>query len=214
MVDKLNASVIQGLIRHLQGKITLHASAVEVAGRAVALVGASGAGKSTLAAAICAENGACLVGDDTVAIELPEHGVDLPVTVVPSQRMAWLLPDSRVALGIISSSPGKASVELAVAPTTPSLMAIVGLRFDESATKPTLKRVRGQQAFSLLANATIRFVLDEPAAQVREFDQLQSLVERCPVFELSRPRDLGKLRLSTDIVHRLALLPDVLDREP
>jgi len=46
----------------------LHASAVQLDGHAVAIVGASGMGKSTLAAALC-RNGCGLVADDVLRID-------------------------------------------------------------------------------------------------------------------------------------------------
>lgn len=48
--------------------LALHASAVEVGGEALAIVGASGSGKSTLAALLCAA-GARLVADDTLRVD-------------------------------------------------------------------------------------------------------------------------------------------------
>jgi hypothetical protein len=51
----------------LKGACVLHASAVEIGGKAVALVGPSGAGKSTLAAFCCAA-GARLLTDDLLVV--------------------------------------------------------------------------------------------------------------------------------------------------
>lgn len=56
-----------GLLMHQHGRCVLHASAVNVGGRAVLFCGASGAGKSTLAAAL-AEAGHTLLADDQCAL--------------------------------------------------------------------------------------------------------------------------------------------------
>jgi hypothetical protein len=52
------------------GFLALHASAVEVDGRALAIIGPSGMGKSTLAALLCAA-GAALVADDVLRVVFP-----------------------------------------------------------------------------------------------------------------------------------------------
>lgn len=62
-----------GILLHQREQIVLHASAVEVNGKAVAFCGASGTGKSTLAAAL-AQRGYRLITDDICAITLPPGG--------------------------------------------------------------------------------------------------------------------------------------------
>ncbi|WP_250447388.1 hypothetical protein [Actinotalea sp. C106] len=57
-----------------RGRAVLHASAVEVDGRALAFVGPSGGGKSTMATLMCA-GGASLVTDDVLCVE---PGADRP----------------------------------------------------------------------------------------------------------------------------------------
>jgi hypothetical protein len=55
------------------GLLALHASAVEVDGRALAIIGPSGMGKSTLAALLCAA-GAGLVSDDVLRVDSGDPG--------------------------------------------------------------------------------------------------------------------------------------------
>jgi len=64
----LEGSVLAFLLA-MAGDCVLHASAVEVAGRAVALVGTSGQGKTTLATLLC-RKGARLVTDDVLRVDL------------------------------------------------------------------------------------------------------------------------------------------------
>src|SRR5207245_2121597 len=56
-----------------RGLLVLHASAVEVAGRAIAFLGESGQGKSTTAAAFHA-CGHPVVADDVVAVQIEDGG--------------------------------------------------------------------------------------------------------------------------------------------
>ncbi len=57
----------------LDGHCVLHASAVELDGKAVALIGATGSGKTTIAALCCAV-GARLITDDALRVELSARG--------------------------------------------------------------------------------------------------------------------------------------------
>jgi len=65
-VTYLSGPVLAFVLR-LRGIISLHASAVAVEGRAIALVGSPGAGKSTLSAAF-AKSGYAVLSDDVVAL--------------------------------------------------------------------------------------------------------------------------------------------------
>jgi hypothetical protein len=65
-----------GVLAHAltaEGLLALHASAVEVGGRALAVVGPSGAGKSTVAALLCTA-GCRLVTDDTLRVDATASG--------------------------------------------------------------------------------------------------------------------------------------------
>jgi hypothetical protein len=67
LVSVLLAGNVLALLLGLRGDHVLHATAVELGGKVVALAGGSGAGKSTLGALVCA-GGAKLVGDDLLRI--------------------------------------------------------------------------------------------------------------------------------------------------
>jgi hypothetical protein len=205
VLEKLSGTLLAALLRHAQGKVTLHAGAVCMGDSAVAFAGPSGSGKSTLAAALCADGRFSLVSDDTVAIEVPEDDKGR-VEIAPTQNAAWLLPDARLALGFDAGHPLKVAVPLR-SPEAPrlSLCALLGLVFDPGASAPSLRRLRGQDALAVISSSVIRFVIDDPAAHLREFEQLGKVVEQCPVFELRRPKELRLLDASIDLVRALVL---------
>jgi hypothetical protein len=84
------------------GLLALHASAVEIGGRALAIVGPSGAGKSTLAALLCVE-GSRLVSDDVLRVDPTASG---PICF-PGSRSLRLRP----AAARLGSAIGEAEIE-------------------------------------------------------------------------------------------------------
>lgn len=90
-----------GFALRLRGVLALHASAVLLGGRAVALIGPSGAGKSTTAAAF-ASAGVAVLTDDVVAVR-EVHGVAM---AYPSYRLLRLWDESeRILFGTIGQLP-------------------------------------------------------------------------------------------------------------
>ena len=72
--ERLVLAQVLPLAAALRGMEILHASAVEMAGRAVAFLGSSGVGKTTLAARIVVR-GARLVTDDVLAVDMANGAV-------------------------------------------------------------------------------------------------------------------------------------------
>lgn len=85
-----------GVLLHQRGLVVLHASAVEVEGRAALFLGASGAGKSTLAAALV-QRGRRLIADDFCVISLRADGQPL---VCPDGRLPKLWTQSIAQLDL------------------------------------------------------------------------------------------------------------------
>jgi len=84
-----------GVILHQRGQLPLHAAAVEIDGKVVALMGGVGAGKSALAAALY-KRGHLFVTDDVTAVQ-PDVG-DIPV-ISPGFPRLKLWPEVISALG-------------------------------------------------------------------------------------------------------------------
>lgn len=92
-IEHLYLNQVLPLVLSKLGKPVFHASAVEVAGYAIAFVADSGRGKSTLAACF-AVNGFRLLTDDGLVLEASNQGYD----VLPSHPSIRLWEDSQEAL--------------------------------------------------------------------------------------------------------------------
>lgn len=199
LIAKLHKGLARALVRHLQGKLTLHASAVSIRGRLVACFGESETGKSTTVAHLAQRPGVVFFADDTAAIEFCAKAVE----VVPSETMSWLLPAAHAALGFGETTRKTAVPHAQVATQSEPLVALFHLAFDDRLPGPRVRRLHGQEALSRLLRAAVRFIIDEPAAQLQEFEQLQAVIRAVPVFELARPRGLAALAACGDSIVRI-----------
>ena len=187
------------------GKLVFHASAVEVAGGALAFVGQSGKGKSTLAACFAAD-GFRLMTDDGLVVEALASGYQ----VLASHPSIRLWPDSEEALIV----PGAA--------TSPSLPFTSKQRFlagrdivfredpcplrnvyflgDGSAGYLTLKPMTGAEA--LVEWMKHSFLLDVQAqpALASHFDGVARLAELPIHYRLDFPRRFEELPLVRDAI--------------
>jgi hypothetical protein len=199
ILDKHRLGVVEALLRHLRGKLTLHASAFAVGERAVAFLGGPGVGKSTACGEICRRAVGSFVADDCLRVEVGEDGV----YAEPSGESLWLDGDSRSALGLggADGPPAKESVNAPRSAARPSrLVAMIRLAFDEALSEPLLSRVAGREDFLVLGEALYRFALFDDDALARDLDQLSKLASWTSVYRLSRPRRLSALGASADKV--------------
>jgi ABC-type uncharacterized transport system YnjBCD ATPase subunit len=217
-VAKIERGSVRLLLRHLTGELALHGAAVARGSRAVVLLGRSGDGKSTLAAWLCARTGAVLLADDATAIdETADHvpaqhgqGVLPRWVVLPAESDHWLDEPARSAVGLhvpahVVGAGGKAPVAAArSAVGGAALRGFVALVFSDI-TAPRWTRLRDVDAIATLVPQTVRFVLDDPAAQRRELDRLAALVETVPVYRLERSRDLAQLDATGALVDNVLL---------
>ena len=102
---------VMALAAHADGHLTLHASAVSLAGQAVALVGPKHAGKSTLALALV-RRGARLVTDDTLVVR--QNGDAAWASPGVLQIRVW--EDTARALGVFVSGAGEGKPTATLAP--------------------------------------------------------------------------------------------------
>lgn len=194
-IEKVRLGSATLLLRHLQGKLALHGSAVAVGDRALILLGRSGQGKSTLAASLCASAGATLFSDDAVALD---PGPSLGTYVIsPVERNHWLDAPARAAVRKGNDAGDGAAkrplAALRVGTSSAQVLAIVDLAFGDDATPRLHALGRGVEAIAALVPQAVRFVVDEPEFQRRELEALAALVEHVLVYRLVRPRGLDQL---------------------
>ena len=173
---------VLGFALRLRGVLALHASAVLIDGRAVALVGPSGAGKSTTAAAFAAA-GVPVLCDDVLAVRL----VGDRVMAYPSYRLLRLWDESeRLLFGTVKQLPlltprwekralplGEAFPFSRMPAPLGALLLLSPRREDEDA--PRLERLAPRAAFmELLANTYANYLLDDRmrAEEMRALDRL------------------------------------------
>lgn len=187
---------ILAFVMRLRGAACLHASAVELDGRAIAIAGAAGAGKSTLAAALVAEGGA-LIAEDVVALE----GEGARLLCIPSYAGIRLWPESaellfgrRDALPLISPTWDKRMLETAAIATRRELAVIYLLDRGEGTS---IAPVAPHEALLRLVASSYRGELLDASMRRREFE-LFGAASSLPLRALTRgperdPRALARL---------------------
>ncbi len=200
MVAKVRGGIAEALLRHLQGKLTLHACAVAFDRSAIACIGPAGAGKSSAAAELCTRPGYALLSDDMARLELDAG----QCFVTPSDAEHFLHGDARDALAI---ERGAEDLKVYVSATRIALdparlRALVALEFTE-VDSPSLRRLRGHDLLATIIPCIPRMLVDDPMLQARELSQLRALCDIVPVYALSRPRKLSGLGAAGDVLAHL-----------
>jgi hypothetical protein len=188
---------VMGLVLRLRGTVCLHASAVAIGDRAVALVGLPGVGKSTTAAAFAC-SGFPVLSDDVVA--LVDKGAQF--LVQPGYPRVNLWPDSvRRLFGSEKALPritptwdkrylplGQSGHLFASNPLPLGAIYILDSR-DEALTATVLEEVSGEEAFmALVANTYVNYLLDQDMRRI-EFDVLGRVVSNIPIRRVRPPAE-------------------------
>lgn len=185
-VRKVQRGALAALERRRQGKLSLHAAAVEVNGRGVVLVGESGAGKSTHAAALCGR-GAALLGDDVTFLHMADT-----VSIEPSEGEHWLDPSATELLGIKQvPDAAKAPLPAARLGRRVGLDLVVVLGGAEA-----MDPLRGFAVVPILARSLIRHPAEPEERQRADLDAIARIASQARIFRWSRTRDVGTLGLS------------------
>jgi hypothetical protein len=191
-----------GVILHQRGLLPLHAAAIEIGGKVVALMGGVGAGKSTLAAALH-KRGHLFVTDDVTAVQ-PDFG-DIPI-VFPSFPQLKLWPEVISALGDNPESlpriePGteKRSYRITDGFSQKTLPLTRIYILNENGDNEIV-RLAPQRALLELMRHSYRASLLKWIGAERHLSQFASLINKVPVKQLNRPPLISGLHNMTRIV--------------
>jgi hypothetical protein len=187
---------VLGFVLRLRGITCLHASAVVVGDRAIALIGPANAGKSTTAAVFCRMGHAVLADDIGALLERDEI-----VQVQPAYPQLRLWPDSVAllygtsdALPRLTPTWDKRALDLTqngcrFQQQPLQLAAIYVLAGRSADPEPRIESLRGREnLLTLLANTYVGYLLDAPM-RGQEFESLGRLVSRVPVRRVVAPAD-------------------------
>lgn len=198
-----------GILLHQRGLVVLHASGVDVGGRAALFLGASGAGKSTLAAAL-AQRGHRLVTDDFCVISLDAAGHP---TVNPDGRLPklWAQTIKQLDLADWQGRPVRRRLakfymeKMASAAGTAPLPAgpVYALREARGPLKPGIERPNVVDAALLLRQNAYRPRLIGPMEQRELYLRVAAAIGNCGgVFHLTRPLEFAALPATLDALER------------
>ena len=171
-LEKVTRGEGAAFARFIRGKVSLHASAVELDGAAMVLVGESGAGKSTVAFWLCASHGAALLADDIAGLELAE----CHVFVEPLERALWLN----------DGSGAKHPRAMRLAERSVGIGGLVHMGFNDRLPGPELRVLRGSSSVKRVLDAALRFDVGS-ATWTSEFEVSTALAASAPVWDLERP---------------------------
>jgi hypothetical protein len=192
---------IFGFLLRLRGVICLHASAIAVDGRAVALIGPAGAGKSTTAAAFT-QQGYPALSEDVVAL----YDLGDSFLVQPGYPLIRLWPESvqalfgsKDALPPLTPNWDKRYLDLTQnglcfqrQPLPLAALYILDERSDDPAAPYVEPAPSHIGLIELVTNTYVNFLLDQ-GMRAREFDLLGRLVNDTPLRKLKPHSDPARL---------------------
>ena len=192
---------VMGFILRKRHRTSLHASAVEFQGRALAFSGDAGAGKSTTAAAL-ALRGFTVLSEDIV----PLREADGKFLALPGYPRVCLWPDSvekllgrPEALPLLTETWEKRYLALdghrgkfASDPLPLGAIYLFAERSDQG-NAPRIDAIRPREALlELVKNTYMNWLLDREQ-RAAEFDVLSRLVGKIPVRRITAHRDGEKI---------------------
>jgi len=190
MASVMVVGTLAALLLYLRGALVLHASAVEVDGRAIAFTGHSGMGKSTLAGLVAA-TGARVISDDVVAVRFEDAGA----LVAPGATELRLRPGTElfhdrlrgVARGARQSADAREVVRFAGAGRDELPLAGVFIPWPNRDDRLEMERLTAAQAHVALMRFPRLMGWRDARVLRGVFGQSAELVRTVPVFRAHVP---------------------------
>ncbi|HEC61985.1 MAG TPA: hypothetical protein ENI27_06985 [bacterium] len=209
LIQRYLVGIIMGIVLYQRGLLVLHASAINILGSAVALLGCKGSGKSSLAAALYKRKHDLIV-DDITAVEM-NNGL---VKVFPGFPQIKLSVEAADAIGCDPNSlrsldkfETKQSYRLekgfVKVPMPLSRIYLLSAETDFQFT-----RLTPQAAVIELVRHSYptRWVLPGDAAH---FQQCIKLANEVPIYRINRPFPISKLSEWAQLIEEHVLVEDV-----
>jgi hypothetical protein len=195
--ERLVLAQVLPLAAALRGLEILHASAVEIAGYAVAFLGGSGVGKTTLAARIVAR-GAALVTDDVLAVDVANGAVRVhrggAVARIDPRELRTMTVDERRALGPVRARAEKWHVTPALASDEIPLGLTYHLVRRPEVDDVEIVGVRPYDPALLLGSAFLSYLVD-PERLRRQLDVCAAIAATTPLYQVR----IGQGSTSADV---------------
>ena len=205
---------VMALALHASGRLALHASAVSIDGRGIALLGQKGAGKSTLALALV-QRGARLITDDSLILRFEGRRL----VASPGVQRLRLWEDSARALGMATAAASGAKPAVDALPV--HLRQLGDVPLDACYVlrpQPSLAGLPVRERLSAVhsAMACIGFsklgALAGGTEGVALLDRCSRLADAIPVYSVDIPRDFSRMDATVATVmgwHAAGLPPHV-----
>ena len=199
-----------------QGKLVLHASAVEVNDSALVFVGVSGRGKSTLATSF-SHDGYALIVDDGLVVEAR----DSHALAMPGEHSVRLWRDSELLLGTHATSgtqamgftdkrcfPAGSALHFCVQPRPIRAVFLLG---EDPQAPLSIRRLPPAQALIELIHYSFLLDIGNPAKHASLMRATAHLASSCQVSLLDYPRNYTQLpSVREAIFDHLGVIPNVL----
>jgi hypothetical protein len=214
LVSQAFLGIVISLVLELRQVLCLHASAVNVHGRAVLFLGDKGAGKSTTSGALLAR-GHLPITDDLVAVE---PGPDGGLQVRPGFSRMKLWPDSIAALGLATRDgdrlihPDTTKIQkempVPIPPHPVPLGAAFLLNRSPEVDRITALPLPAHTALGMILRHTFMARYGETRLGrdhlVRHMQRCSAVVAQVPAYDLRIREDLGALEALTAEIVRVA----------